>query len=39
MVPVTEDQELENSLLALCTPTFTLHATYRGTELLSVNWK
>ena len=29
MFPGTEVQDLEHSLLALCLPTFILHATYR----------
>ena len=37
MFPGTEVQDLEHSLLALCLPTFILHATYRGSDLLSVN--
>jgi len=37
MFPGTEVQDLETSLLALCSPTFALHATYRGSDLLSVN--
>ena len=37
MFPGIEVQDLEISLLALCSPTFTLHATYRGSDLLSIN--
>ena len=37
MFPGTEVQDLEHSLLALCLPTFILHVTYRGSDLLSVN--
>lgn len=37
MFPGTEVQDLEDGLLALCAPTFTLHATYRGSDLLSVH--
>ena len=37
MFPWTDVQDLETSLLALCSPTFILHATYRGSDLLSVN--
>ena len=37
MFPGTEFQDLETSLLALCSPFFTLHATYTGSDLLSVN--
>jgi hypothetical protein len=37
MLPGTEVQDLETSLLALCSPTFILNATSRDCDLLSVN--